>query len=69
MTNKATKLQTFIIKHSFLKEETDLVSTGDEIVCISLDKHQIWSWLDCFNCFWTYMDYKEHFSSYDRVCN
>lgn len=34
--------QTFIIKHAFLEEETDLVSTCDEIVCISLDKHKIW---------------------------
>lgn len=33
--------QTFIIKHAFLKEETDLVSACDEIVCISLDKHKI----------------------------
>ncbi len=69
MTNGATKLQTFIIKHSFLKEETDLVSTGHEIVCISLNKHQIWSWFDCFNYFWMDMDLQGTFSSYDRVCN
>lgn len=28
---------TFVIKHSFLKEKADLISTGDEIVGISLE--------------------------------
>lgn len=50
--------QTFIIKHAFLKEETDLVSTCDEIVCISLNKHKMWqdmTDLTASKCTWIYM--------------
>lgn len=34
---------TFVVKNSFLKEKTNLVSTGDEIVSISLQVRRLTS--------------------------
>ena len=47
---------TFVVKNSFLKEEADLISTGDEIVSISLQVKRLTS-VSCCSRQW--LHYRE----------